>query len=1102
MVPIGVNMSTISLYFFGAPRIEIDATPVSIGHSKGIALLAYLAVTGQPHARQSLAAFLWPDHDPASALGEVRRMLWALNKALGKGWLAADRQTVALQPDPDCWVDINHFRDLLNCWAQHAHKANEVCPLCLDPLTEAVALAQGEFLAGFTVTNSLGFDAWQAEETRILRREQAHALEKLIQLLLHRPGHPGAEQAPHQAIPYAERLLSLDPLYEPAHRLLMALYASTNQPAAAFRQYQECVKILRNELNASPAEATTSLYERIRLGEFDLADGFGELTVRVVAPTPAGDGSGHNLPAQITPFVGREFEITALSGLILDPDFSLVTIIAPGGMGKTRLALELGRRLVKQFQNGAFFVELAPINDSKNIIPLVAEAIGYQFQQNGRSQKQQVLDYLQNKQILLILDNFEQLIDGGSEIVTEMLESAQGLKILVTSRRRLYQAGETLFTLHGLRLPDLDSAQDAARSAAIELFHQAARRARPDFVLNSENLPHAIRICRLVQGMPLGILLAAPWISVLSTSEIAAEIQQGLDILEAEGGELPQRLRSIRAVFDHTWGMMTEEEQGIFMKLAIFRGGFTRQAGQAVAGSGLRQLQSLFNKALIARDASQGRYTTHELLRQYAEEKLHQSGQYNQTRHNHTHYYLTYLAEQAANLMGAQQLPTLKLIEVDFKNIYAAWDDAVNNREYDLLGLALEAMYLFCFLQSRLEDGKALFDSARQGLAPSAGHDPHPVWLALGIRFYSTADSPAVLKERLGASLTLARDRDDLPEEAFCLHTLATFAHYVDQNPTQAIAFYEQCAAIYRQFGKRYYLAQTLSKLGEAHQLLGQTDLTLRYVNEAYQLQREIGDQMGESETLRALAMTVYQTGDYDAMDDYLEKAFAIQLKTNYLVGQASSNLYIGYMAFMRGEVAAGRELVEKALAQALDVVDYSTQAWCFAVLAWINCSLEDYASAEGNLRMAEAIETDPFRQTGAGNPFLKLQINFARSLWASGTGAYEAAKRYLIQPFTLAIMTSSQPFMTLSIASAATLYAHDGRLESAAELLGLALKQPVKATGWIAQWVLLKRIRAELQAEMGQAAFESAWEQGQSLELKAASEQVLRDFEAVNHRS
>jgi predicted ATPase/class 3 adenylate cyclase len=818
-------------------------------------------------------------------------------------------------------------------------------------------------------------------------------------------------------------------------------------------------------------------------------------------PLKSGISRLDNLPSQITPFVGREPEIDSLSKLLLDPDVSLVSVIAPGGMGKTRLAIELGSRLLKDFKNGVFFVELAPIKDSENIVLAVAEAIGYQFQQNGRSQRRQVLDYLENRQLLLIMDNFEHLING-AEIVAEMLRSAPRLRILVTSRQRLYQSGETLFPLHGLDLPDLNTEEEAPRYAAIQLFQQAARRARPDFELTPENLPEVIRICQQVQGMPLGILLAAPWVSVLSTREIAEEIKRGLDILEAEESDLPERLRSIRAVFDYSWSMMSQTEQEIFAKLAVFRGGFNREAGMEVVNAGLRNLGSLHSKALIVRDADQGRYSIHELLRQYAEEKLRQSGQYSQTRHEHTLFYLSFLAKQTADLKGSRQLPTLKLIEIDFKNIRESWDDAVDNRAFELIGKALEAMYLFCSLQSRLEDGKALFDRARLGLAPELNHNPHPVWLALGIRFYHAEDSQSILKERLERSLASARQRDDPMEEAFCLHTLGTIAHYVAQNPPQAIDFYKECVDIYHQVGEKYYLAQTLIKLGEAYQLIGQTQLTFEYVNEAYQLQREIGDQMGESETLRALGMTAFQAGYYDDYDGYIDRAFDIQIETNYLVGQASSNLYRGVTRFWEGKLVEGRALVQQGLDQALDVVDYSTQAWCYAILSMMDSAVGNYLEAKGELQKAQAIEIDPFRQTGAGNPFLQLHINYAQALLTSAKGDYENANRHMQQPLRLAFQTSSQPYMTLFTAWAVLFYAQDNQLESAAELLGLALEQPIKITGWLDHWVLLDQVRAELQAKLGKVAYLEALARGKSLELKVTLEKVLHESDAINKHS
>ncbi|UCH24388.1 MAG: tetratricopeptide repeat protein [Trueperaceae bacterium] len=1085
-------MARLSLYLFGTPRVEVDGTPVSIGHSKGVALLAYLAVTGRPHARESLAALLWPDHEAASALGEVRRMLWALNKALGKGWLLADRQTIAIQPDADIWVDVNRFHLLLDNYRQHGHRADEVCPECLDPLTEAIPLAHETFLAGFSLVNSVGFDDWQAQESQFLHRQLVQALQKRISLLL-----DSTENPPAQTISDAQRLLSLDPLAEPSHRLLMSLYAASNQPGEVARQYEECIDYLRTELDVSPSTETTALYERIRVGSFDAASEFAKLPHRVVRPE---NGTletepAHNLPGQITPFIGREFEITALTGLLLDPSFSLVSIVAPGGMGKTRLAIEVGNRIGSHFQHGVTFVELAPLGDGADIVAAIAEAAGYHFQQSGRSQKQQVKDYLANKEILLILDNFEHLLDGAN-IVTELLSSAPRLKILVTSRQRIDQAGETLFNLHGMSLPASGSHEEAAQAPAVELFRQYARRVRPDFELTAENLHHVVEICRLLQGMPLGILLAAQWVTILTSNEIVSEIEAGLDILEAEGNELPERLRSMRAVLDQSWNMMTDEEQWVFMKLSVFRGGFRREAGRHIAGAGLRQLQTLTNKGLIERDGEQNRFYIHELLRQYATEQLERSGQSRQVAHDHSRYYLTFLGAQAAHLKGAEQYATLRLIEADFENIRDGWEDAVDARDYDLLGTALEAMHLVCLLLSRLESGKALFDKARQGLAPKAGEDPHPIWLALGIRFYSAEEGHSVLPERLEVSLLQARERNDRSELAYCLHTLATISHYVGQDPQQAIAQYEECVDIYRGIGEKYYLAQTLSRLGEAYQLLGRTDMTRTLVNDALQLQREIGDQMGEAETLPALAMTAYLAGEYDVGVDYLAQTKKISLRTNYRVGVATGNLFMGWMLASKGEFVQGRELLQQALDTALDIVDYSTQAWAYTFLAFIESVSGNQTEAEEHLSRAESIETDPFKQTGAGNPFLHLQVAFTKAFLECNKSNYDDARLRLTQSLQMSILRAGHPYMIHCLALAIPLSVHDGSPEITATLFGLIESQSAWSNGWMKHWALLSRVQAEVVADLGEAAFEAANARGTASSLSATAEEVLRAFE------
>ncbi|MCI0710998.1 MAG: protein kinase [Chloroflexi bacterium] len=278
----------------------------------------------------------------------------------------------------------------------------------------------------------------------------------------------------------------------------------------------------------------------------------------------------HNLPVQTTPFVGREVELGELTKLIRDPAIRLLTIVAPGGMGKTRLALEAARQYMDDsqptlFANSAFVVELAPISDAGSIVSAIADATDYKFQADGREQKAQLLNFLANKDLLLVMDNFEHLLDGAG-LVIDILHAAPNVKILATSRQRLTQPGETVFHLSGMDFPDWETPEDALEYAAVKLFMNSAQRARPGFELTEDNLDYVARICGLVEGMPLGIVLAGAWLTMLTPQEIAAEIEQSIDFLQSTGGEVPERQHSIRAVFDQSWQMLGQRRPGCWVK--------------------------------------------------------------------------------------------------------------------------------------------------------------------------------------------------------------------------------------------------------------------------------------------------------------------------------------------------------------------------------------------------------------------------------------------------------------------------------------------------------------------------------------------------------
>ena len=391
---------------------------------------------------------------------------------------------------------------------------------------------------------------------------------------------------------------------------------------------------------------------------------------RFETPAPATEAVRHNLPAPASPLVGREIELAELARLLNEPEIRLVTILGPGGMGKTRLALELAAQQLPHFASGVFFVALAPLCSAELILPAIAEAVDFQFCP-GDEPKQQLLAYLREKALLLVLDNFEHLL-AGVGLVADILGAAPGVKLVATSREKLNLQAETIFTVEGMAFPERGASGDLLQYSAVKLFVQNVRRLRPGFQLSEADFSQVVRICHLVQGMPLGLLLAAAWVELLSLQEIADEINQSLDFLQTEQRDIPERQRSIRAVFDYSWNLLAEEERAVFARLSAFRGGFTREAAQTVAGASLRQLMALLNKSLLWRKPDSGRYEIHELLRQYAEQQLTAAGEAEVVQDRHLQHFVA-LAEQAElRLRGAEQGQQLKQLDLELDNFYRA----------------------------------------------------------------------------------------------------------------------------------------------------------------------------------------------------------------------------------------------------------------------------------------------------------------------------------------------------------------------------------------------------------------------------------------------
>jgi predicted ATPase/DNA-binding CsgD family transcriptional regulator len=413
----------------------------------------------------------------------------------------------------------------------------------------------------------------------------------------------------------------------------------------------------------------------------------------------------HNLPADTLPFIGRDREIADLVEKLIGETVRLITILGPGGMGKSRLSIEVGRRLIGYFLDGVYFVPLASVTSFEQVVTTLAEVIGFKFHSDVHP-KQQILDYLQQQHMLLIMDNFEHLLNHAG-LLTDILRAAPKVSILATSRERLGLSGEVVTVISGLSTP-FDENREVGAHDAVKLFVEAANRTTSP--VDDDDMDIVAHICQMVGGMPLAIWLAAVWLDTLSLDEIAAEIRSGLDILQATLRDAPPRHQSIEAVFDTSWKRLTPHQQSVFMSLSVFREGFTREAAQAVSGASLRDVQHLVHTSFIQHLPS-GRYAVHELMRQYGEHKLAESGELTSIREKHAHYFADLFKPVGEAGWMFVEPETLETVSPDFENMRAAWFFHQERKDVIQLRQVLDGIWVFLDMYSRSQEAIDLFEN-------------------------------------------------------------------------------------------------------------------------------------------------------------------------------------------------------------------------------------------------------------------------------------------------------------------------------------------------------------------------------------------------------
>lgn len=891
---------------FGTPELRAAdgrAHLSILAQPKRTALLAYLAVASPRgyHRRDTLLGLFWPESETERARHSLNQAIYALRSTLGEGVLVSrGSEEVGLAPET-IWCDVAAFETALET----------------DEFEKALELYRGDLLPGFFLSETPEFERWLESERLRLRGQ---AVETAWQLAEREEEAGNTVGAAH----WARRAAAYAPDDELSLRRLLTLLDRLGDRAGALAAYDTFARRLAEEYGAEPSPETRGLIE-----EMHTAAGAVPPLPPPLAPEPsaappslrpAPPAKRHELPVPPTTFVGREAELAEVRRLVEDSDCRLVTLLGLGGTGKTRLALQAGSDLRERFVDGVRFVPLAPVHSAELLPSALAKALDLSLA-GERNPQEQILDSLAGREMLIILDNFDHLVEAAG-FVMQLLARAPRVKLIVTSREALNVRGESLCSLQGLRFPHKPASADLEDYDAVQLFLQTARRTQAGLTLADEDRAWVARICRLVDGLPLAIELAAAWLRVLSCEELCREIERSFAFLAAPLRDVPERHRSLRATFESSWHHLTDEERATFRRLAVFRGGFRREAAAAVAGATDPLLLALLDKSLLRRDPA-GHFEMLEVLRQFAEEQLEPESE--SVRNRHCEYYAQFLGEQEPALAGARQNEALTDIGEEIANVREGWRWAVARGKVEEITRSLESLYIFYDIRGWHQEAEDAFALAVRGLKDRIAHSDDEATARTLARllarqgvFCLRLGQYEQARDLLERSLALSRPLTDQREIAFSLDRLGVVFYNLGRY-SEARHCQEESLAIRQSLGDAHGVATSFNNLGSLAYALGNHLEARRLCVESLAIQRQLGDRGGVVISLHNLGYIALLLGEEREAKRLLEEALAVASESGsgLLLARALHN--IGNVANALGEFTEARSYFEQAFAAALE---------------------------------------------------------------------------------------------------------------------------------------------------------------------------------------
>ena len=916
---------TVRLLLFGSPTVEYGGESLALPFERRNQLLVFLALKRAWVGRAELAALLWPEQENKLAYTNLRKTLHRLQSLRWAGGIESQGGALRFDADTDVWAFDSAVRE--------------------QRIADALPMHRGELLAGFDDDQSEAWSSWLGfERDRLRLAWRDAALNRLA-----------ADIDTTEAIDLSTRLLDADPLDEAALRAHMSWLARGGQGARARQAYQDFVKRLADDLGLAPGSELRALHD--------------SLGTAVWTPVPAASGEPAKLDED---FVGRTVELRRIGKLLAQDDCRLLTLVGPGGVGKTRLAQRAMREFGPRFPDGAVFVPLEDIDSARELGSRIARELGVSLK-GSSDPLDQITKSLRERNILIVLDNFEHLTSGAS-VVESLMNACVRIKLVVTSRVRLALINEWLLPLEGLPFPEQEDQEQFEAFDAVRLFVQAAQRVEPALVPAVE-AGAIVDICQQVEGLPLALQLAAAWTRVLSCEEIAAELRRGTELLHATDAAHPPRHASLEVVFDHSWRLLTAVEREALAKLSVFHGGFSVEAARAVARAPLPVLGALADKSLLRKEGT--RLHVHPLLQQLAAARLGDRAARTDTHSAHAAYFHRLLAQLQLSAAAGER-SALRTIDVELENSKRAWTWSVEHGRLDALKSSSATLLDYFDYRGRFEEGLALLRTTID--APSVQADAKLRSLLLSrmahleYRLNRFADAESHATQALEAPV---RSRDYATNKQ-ALNVLATCALQLGRLE-DARRYFKQALESASPEDHAHWTAVTLDHLALVEKRLANYDEALRLSLQSLVQHRQLGDSGGEALCLNNLGSLCIAREEYTAAIAYLQQSLAICERDGIISTRGFIFCNLMDIAIKMGDLAEAESHAERIL----EVADATSNR---ALVSWARISCASLAVRRGDIDAARAALAEGLSIALAlGSPALKFDAvrSFAEILQA-----------------------------------------------------------------------------------------------------------------------